>query len=181
MTRFSLLAFALFTSACATDVDGNTEDATDGMRASIEDIGIEGDRKATRGNLRTRDRVMSEYGPLAAQYNCDVIGVVSGHWTRSKRSISAQMIDLKGRLVSKIDASIMSRSRGQEVVVGETFKSTLHGSEYQLRGIADGYVIEADFLSESDRSGEEDYQFFADWTPKGRTGGTLKGVVVDCD
>jgi hypothetical protein len=179
MTRFTLLAFAMFTSACATDIDANLEGTTDEFRASLEDTDASTERSSIKRNQRMVRAVMSQYGPLAEQYNCDVISVVVGSWADRSRAIRAELLNTRGHRDALLKASMRTTNQHGGMILGETFKSRLNGSEYQLRGMFDGNAIEADFLAESVQGGEADYQMFADWAPKG-SGGTLKGVIANC-
>jgi hypothetical protein len=179
MTRFALLAFALFTSACATDMDANLEDTTDGLRASLEDVDVETER-ASRADQRLVRSILSDYAPQAERYGCEIISVVAGVWTERTSPITGKLFDTRGNKVAILNASMQESTRTSGVINGNTHKSRLHGTDYLLQGEFDGEFIEADFLAQSNDLTIPDYLVFADWSRRG-TGGTLQGVVVDCD
>jgi hypothetical protein len=180
MNRFTLLALALFASACATDIDANVEDNTDGFRASLEETDANTERRSSRRGQRIVDSVLNEYGPLAETYGCDIISVISGSWSDRDTPILATVFDLKGRSTSRLIGAMQMSSRSAGSIHGSTSGAPLHGVEYVLHGMVDGTVIEADFIAQSNLASIPDYLVFADRTTRG-TGGSLKGVVVDCD
>ena len=178
MTRFTLLAFALFASACATDIDTNTEDTTDGFRSSLEDIDTDTERRATRQDQQLVREVLNEYGPLARQYDCEIVAVVSAKWKNMNR-IKGAVLDVKGNRLAVLNASMRERSRNAGAIIGSTQKSRLNDTEYQMRGLFDRTVIEADFTAVTENGNAEGFDLFADWSRKGARG-MMKGVIADC-
>ena len=180
MTRFALIAFALFTSACATDVQTNVEDTSDDIRASIEDLDM-GDEEA-RSSSRSRKvvaAVLNEYGPLAKEYGCDIVGVVAASFRTRGAPIRGYIFDLKGSPLSLVEATMQWTNSLSGGFYGHTIRSKMHGTEYFIDGIFDRSAIEADFVPQDNDPSIPAYEFVADWSRRG-DGGTLQGVIVDC-
>ena len=183
MTRFVLIAFALFTSACAADVDANVEDSSEELRASIEDIVTNTERMtAADRNQRIVRTIVREYGPLAKRYNCDITGVLLGFWRERGGTIKGSVLDTRGATTSKLAAQMRSTNDGEGLIYGKTLQSRLNEDNYELHGLYDGRAIDAELVSShvSPNENEDALQVFADWTPRG-TGGFMKGIVAECE
>ena len=180
MTRFAIIAFALFTSACATDIDANIE-TTDDLRAAIEDIEMEEEQTGkVRSSPGVAQAIMQEYGPLAKQFDCDIVAVIAGFSPRSDAPLRGYLMDRGGKHQGLALAAIRWTSRTAGVLTGTTVKSTLNGFDYDIEGMVDTTVIEADFLARGNGKGATDYLLFGDWKKINR-GGLLKGVIVSCN
>ena len=179
MTRFALLAFALFTSACAVDVDANIEDANDELRASLEDVGTDTERSSTLRNQRLARRVMHEYSPLAAKYDCKIVNVVAASWTDRSMRMKGDILTPRGKPVGQLTASMRRISKTAGTFTGQTRSGLKKGADYNMKGQFAGQAIEADMMVASNDNAAQDLEVLADWNRKGN-GGTMQGVVVDC-
>jgi len=181
MTRFALFAFALFTSACAADVDANLEDSSDELRASIEGIDTDTERVSRDDrNQRVVRALVKEYGPLAKRYDCDIAGVLTASWRDRSAPIKARVMDTNGAPAADLVVKMRSTGNGEGVIYGKTVKSRLNNSDYNLRGMFEGHAIDADMVPSAASANAQNLQVFGDWTPRG-SGGFMKGIVAECE
>ena len=182
MTRFALLTFALFTSACAAEGEMNFDDATDEYRASLDDIDANSDRSTDRYQSLVHSTVQS-YGKLMKKYGCSVEAVVYGAWSSKTRALRGQVLSLQGQPVSHLRGTIRKGHEGLGLIAGVTksAQDTVMGdnfhSSHVFKGLVDGSTIEADFYSVGNGA---DYELFADWTTKGPNK-HVRGVLANCD
>ena len=181
MTRFALIAIALFTSACAADVNGDVEEANDDFRAAMEDIELDEETARSAGPRdRVLSMVMTEYGPLAKEYGCDIAGVVVGTFSSRGAPVRGYMLNLDAERIALFQADMQWDGARSGSIHVNTVKSRLNDSEYVIDGIFDRNAIEADFMAQSNEPGVPDYHFIADWSRRG-AGGLVKGVVANCN
>jgi len=175
MTRIALTLFALFASACATESDVAMDDASEELRATMEDIGMDEEQTAKTGRLA--EAILTEYGELADQYGCDIVSIVYGAVNTRRPALSGLLMDTRGKRTGMFKGAIRSGLDNTISIVGATTKGTIEGSQYVFRGIVDGGVIEANFVSLGD---SPDYEMFADLSTRGSRA-YMKGVVADCN
>ena len=176
MTRFALLTFAMFTSACAADVDATSDATSDDFRASVEEVELDTER-STSSQARIASKILAEYGPIAAEYGCDVVSAVFGTKTSNSGPINGAMISESGRTQAKFKATVKSVGNQDPVIVGRTGKGSIEGSEYVFKGMVDGPVVEAEMIALDDGS---DLEMFGELHTGGRAL-TLRGIVADCN
>jgi hypothetical protein len=104
--------------------------------------------------------------------------VVSAKWKNMNR-IKGAVLDVNGNRLAVLNASMRERSRNAGAIIGSTQKSRLNDTEYQMRGLFDRNVIEADFTAVTENGNAEGFDLFADWSRKGARG-MMKGVIADC-
>ena len=179
MTRFALLTFALFTSACAAEGDMNFDDSTDEYRASMEDIDANGDRTANLNQRIVRSTV-HEYSKLMDEYGCQIQSVVYGAWSTKTQSFRGQVIALQGESVARVGGVIREGIKGMGLIAGKSTPSQAvageYFGEYVFKGLMDGQTIEADFHA---LENGPDYEMFAHWKTKGRFN-HVRGVLARC-
>ena len=179
MTRFALLTFALFTSACAAEGDTNFDDSTDEYRASMEDIDANGDRSANLNERIVRSTV-HRYSSLMEKYGCQVQSVVYGAWSTKTDGFRGQILTLQGESVARVTGTVRKGTNGLGLIAGKTTSglsvSGEYYGEYVFKGLVDGSNIEADFHALENGS---DYEFFADSKLKGRFN-HVRGVLAVC-
>ena len=177
MTRFALLTFAMFTSACAADVDASLDAPSDDFRASVEDVDLDTERSSS-AQARIAATILGEYGPIAAEYGCDVVSVVFGSKSNNAGPIHGAMMSEAGRTQAKFKANVRSVGNQDPVIVGRTGKGSVEGSEYVFKGLVDGPVVEATMIALDDEG--SDFELFGELNTGGRSL-TLRGIVADCN
>ena len=176
MTRFALLTFAMFTSACAADVDASLETSSDDFRASVEEVELDSER-GTAAQARIAGRILSHYGPIAAEYGCDVVSVVFGTKSNNSGPIQGVMMAETGRTQARFQATTRFVGNEPPVIAGHTAKGSIEGSQYVFKGLIDGPVVEADMIALDDGT---DFQLFGELNTAGRAI-SLQGIVADCN
>ena len=185
MTRFALIPFALFASACADNNEYNpaAEDADQEFRDMLDETEVGTDRQhsvQTETGAKVVRIAWNRYQSEVASQGCSMIGAAYGAWTDQSQTFEGAAYYNSSAMMDEWGGQLSTTSNGRGELSGTGFNAVTGLDALIMEGDWKGSYIHADVVTKKGNRIAE-MVMVGDITHVDGNRGYFIGALADCD